>query len=65
MDNNYIKNLDKQFNEYKKKIVNMVDKQCNNIQPYIDSYTDSFSGWKIESTSNQREDSNTCNNQKK
>ena len=60
MDNNQIKNLDKQFNEYKKKIVKMVDKQCNDIQPYIDSYKDSFSGWKIGSTTNQNKD-NTIN----
>ena len=35
MDNDQIKKLEKSFDKYKNKIVNMIEKECNDIQPYI------------------------------
>ena len=39
--------LDKQYNQYKKKILNIVNKECNNKQAYLDSFADTYTGWKV------------------
>ena len=62
MDYINLKKLDKTFTEYKNKIVTMVETQCNHIQPYIDSYTDTYSGWKIGVNSNNEDDINKDKN---
>lgn len=55
MDNDQIKKLEKSFDKYKNKIVNMIEKECNDIQPYINSYTDVYTGWELKNNNNQKE----------
>lgn len=55
MDNSQIRELEKSFDKYKNKIVNMIEKECKDIQPYINSYRDVYTGWNLKNNNNQKE----------
>ena len=49
------KKLDKEYKEYKKNIINRINKECNYSEPYAKSFTDNHTGWSPGVTKPQTE----------
>tara|TARA_B100001248_G_C27395056_1_gene464973 strand:+ start:3644 stop:3811 length:168 start_codon:yes stop_codon:yes gene_type:complete len=37
--------LDQEYKEYKKNIINRINKECNYSEAYAKSFTDTYTGW--------------------
>ena len=44
------KKLDKEYKNYKKEIINHINRNCDIKQSYIDSFKDSYTNWEIKSS---------------
>ena len=42
--------LDKEYKNYKKEIINHINRNCDIKQSYIDSFKDSYTNWEIKSS---------------